>query len=430
MKENIRNLIRSHFFLLSNTFWLYLAEATSKGLSLIFFLFVARFLGKEVLGIFSYTLSLASFYFLFADFGIPQIFIRDYQQKENKEEIIKTSLALKIIVSFFFFLLSFSGYFILKGKEYSLLLYLIIIFYLFVSSLRNFFSAFFITTHKNFFNFLSNLVEGLGTLFFVFIISLFSRNSLAIGLSYFLGCILALFISFKFFQKNLEFKFETQKIAALFTSLEKSHFSYYLRNGLPLVLFGILGYIFFSTDQFILGYFRSFEEVGTYAVASKIVLAVNFFGYLLSTAIFPFFSKLISEPLKFKKYFYFFLFVHLILGFFASLAMIPLSPILIYIGFGKEYFDALPLIYSLVWILIFMFPTTFLDYILFVFNKQWLNFWITIVPAILNLVLNFILVPTYGAFGAIFTSLLSQIINFLLTSISSLIIVEKKMKNV
>lgn len=427
MIKKIKNLLKSHFSILENTFWLYLSEITSRSLHLILFLIIARLLGKEILGLFSYVVSLAGFYFIFSDFGISQLLIRDYQQKEDKENLIKNSLVLKILVNFFIFLISLSGYLVLKNKEYSFLLYFIMILYFLVYSLRGYFTSFFITIHKSFFNFLSNLIEGITIVIFILFLSLILKSSLAIGLAYLFSSLAAFFVVFFFFKKNISFELNIKELFKK-ENLNKANFIYYFKNGLPLTFFGLLGYIFFSTDQLILGHFRNFKEVGTYAVASKLILAVSFLSYLFSTAVFPLISKLISDLKRLKKYFYAFLILHFLLGFFTSLIMIPLSPLLIYIGFGKEYLDALPLVYSLVWILIFMFQTNFLDYVLLAFNLQWLDFFITLIPAVLNLILNFILVPNYGAFGAIFSSLVSQLINFFLTLLLSLFVIEKTSK--
>jgi O-antigen/teichoic acid export membrane protein len=57
----------------------------------------------------------------------------------------------------------------------------------------------------------------------------------------------------------------------------------------------------------------------------------------------------------------------------------------------------------------------FFDNILFAFNKQWQDFGITSFAAILNLLLNIFTIPIYGMYGAIFSSILAQIVNFVLS---------------
>jgi len=89
MKKDLnyfKKLIFFHLPIFQNTFWLYLAEIFSKIFHLILFFLIARVLGKEIFGVFNYVLALVSFYFLFSDFGVSQILIRDYNKKENKKK--------------------------------------------------------------------------------------------------------------------------------------------------------------------------------------------------------------------------------------------------------------------------------------------------------------------------------------------------------
>jgi len=415
-------IFKSHFPLVQNTFWLYLSEITSKSLHILFFLLVARLLGKETLGIFSYTLSLASFYFLFSDFGLSQLLIRDYHQKEDKLNVLKTSFSFKFLISLLVTLLSFSGYLILKNKEYSFSLYFILVIYMFVYSLRVYLNSFFITTYRSFLNFIASLIEGISIVLLFILFIFLHRSSLSIGLAYLLSSLLTFVFSFLFFIRLTNFK-----LNYLF-SFDKQEIKTYFLNGLPLVFFGMLGYIFFSTDQLILGHFRSFEEVGLYAAGSKIVLAMSFLGYLLSTALLPLISKAIFDLNKFRKYFLVFVWIHFFFGLISTLFLLSLSPLIVYLTFGPEFMDSLPYIYLLSWILVFMFPTNFLDAVLFSFNKQWLDFGITLIPALFNLIFNLYFVPTYGAYGAILGSLLAQFLNFLL-SLGSVYFVLQKQRN-
>ncbi|GBD34530.1 hypothetical protein HRbin35_00256 [bacterium HR35] len=418
-----KNLLFSHHFLIKNTFWLYSAEITSRLLHIILFFFIARTLGKEIFGVFSYVLALVSFYFIFSDFGLSQLILRDYQQKENKEEVVKEILAWKIVICLLVSIISFSGYVILKAKEYSTLLYFILILYFFLFSLRGYFTSFFIGINKAYLNFFSSLIEGITILFFSFSFSLFHRSSLAIGLAYLFSSFLATSFSFYFFQRETKINFnEFFKNLRLYLK----NLNYYFLNGLPLVFFGLLTYVFFYTDQIIIAHYRTFEELGDYSVASKIILASGFVSYIFSTAIFPFLAKTSADLKKFKKYFYFFLFVNFLISLLTIYLVFLFSPWIIVFGFGKEYLDALPLIYLLMWLLVYLGPTSFLDYVLFAFNKQWLDFIITVIPAILNFILNLFFVPSYGVYGAILASILAQFLNFILTLIFSLLTIEKK----
>jgi len=169
MKKDLsyfKNLFFSHLPIFKNTFWLYLSEIFSKVFHLILFFVAARVLGKEVFGVFNYVLALVSFYFLFSDFGVSQLLIRDYQQKEDKKRVVEETFSFKFFISLLITLISFSGYLILRSKEYSSVLYLILILYFFVFSLRGYFLSFFIGIQKTFLNFISNIIESFSSFIF------------------------------------------------------------------------------------------------------------------------------------------------------------------------------------------------------------------------------------------------------------------------
>ncbi|MER3406965.1 MAG: hypothetical protein C4278_00830 [Patescibacteria group bacterium] len=413
--------LKNNKFLFQNTFWFYLSEFVSKASRFFVFIIIARILGREEFGVFNYVLALLSLFFLFSDFGLGDILIRDFQQKENKEKIIKETFTLKFYLNIVIFLISFLGLFFLKDFSKLFLLYLILGLYFIFNNLRYHFNSLFLTSFKAFNIFILNLVEGFLLIFSLLIFSLFFKSALAIGLGYLFSAFLIFSFSYFVYQKNFKFKLKEK--------INQINIFYYFKNGLPLVFFGLLGYVFFTTDQIIIGHFRSFSELGIYSVASKIILSLVPIGALLSSAIFPYISRKIYNYQEIKKYFFIFIYLELILAFLTVVFCYLFSPFLIGFAFGKEFLDSLPLIYILIWILVFMFPVQFLDKLLFSYNKQWLDFWLTLIPAILNLILNIYLVPIYGVYGAIFSSIVSQILNFVLTFSASYYVIEKYSKN-
>ena len=210
-------------------------------------------------------------------------------------------------------------------------------------------------------------------------------------------------------------------------SFEKSLVKYYLLNGLPLVLFGLLGYVFFATDKIILAHLRSIEEVGYYSLASRILAALFVVPSLFNTALYPYLANKVGQGSKttIKFLFQIMIIASIMIGFLISFFIFISAQFLIPLFFGNQYFDSIKILQVFVWIIVFVFPTTFLDYFLISHNKQWLDFWITLVPAILNIVLNFALIPIYGVFGAVYASIFAQFLNFIFTFLASLIILKQ-----
>lgn len=389
---------------IKNAFWLYLSEFLAKGLRVVIFLLIVRILGPYNFGIFEYFLSFVGLFFLFSDFGISPLFIRDYQQKENKKELINSIFLLKLSFAFIFGFLALVGYF-LSRKIGSFLLYSIFVLFYIVQNIESFFESYFIAIQKTEKKFIFNTFSTL-FLFGLIIISIFVyRNVFGVALSYFLSVSAELILAYFLFRKEDHFslKFNFQLI------------KYYLYNGLPLVLWGVLWYIFFSVDKVIISHLRPIEETGYYSLASRIINTFFLIPSIFNTALLPFLSKKVKENNEgIENLFKISVISSILAGFLFSLLIFIFAPFLILI-FGQKYTNSILILQFFSWVLIFIFPIIFLDNFLISCNKQWLGFSFKVIPAVLNLVLNFILIHSYGVLGAVYSSLISQFLNFILT---------------
>ncbi|GIW67361.1 MAG: O-unit flippase [Candidatus Parcubacteria bacterium] len=421
--EKLKKILFSNLstkqIIFKNAFWLYFSEIISKGFRLLVFIYIIKILGPKNFGIFEYLLSFVGMFFLFADFGISNIFIRDYQQKEEKEKHINVFFTLKIFLSLIFSILALSGYFLAKKFD-GFLFYSVFVLFYFLMNVEGFFETFFIALQKTEKKFIFNFLMSLSLFLFVIFGLYFYKSILAVIIAYlvsvFLGIISAYFLLG-----------QEAKVRFLF---DKSLIRYYLFNGLPLVLFGLLGYIFFTTDKIILAHLRPIEEVGHYSLASRILTVFFAIPSLFNTALYPYLSQKIGQQDKttIKSLFNFMISISIITGFLIAFLIFISAPI-IPLFFGNQYIYSIKILQSFVWLLIFVFPTIFLDYFLISHNKQWLDFWITLVPATLNVILNFILIPIYGVFGAVYASISAQFINFVLTFLAAKTILKQNQKS-
>ncbi len=151
--------------------------------------------------------------------------------------------------------------------------------------------------------------------------------------------------------------------------------------------------------------------------------------YLFNTALFPLLARKVKEIQsgndKWKNLFSLFVLGYFLSALFISFLVFLLAPFLIRILFGEQFLASVSILQVFVWILLFVFPTNFLDFFLISYHKQWLDFGLTLIPALLNIFLNFTLIPSYGVFGAVYASLISQFLNFLLTFTASFLILKK-----
>lgn len=98
-----------------------------------------------------------------------------------------------------------------------------------------------------------------------------------------------------------------------------------------------------------------------------------------------------------------------------SIAFVVLSRLIIHVLYGSEYLAAAPIVRLLVWYVAFSYMGVIRNIWILAEEKQSILWKINLMGALLNVLLNAILIPVWGACGAAMASVLTQIFtNFLL----------------
>lgn len=192
----------------------------------------------------------------------------------------------------------------------------------------------------------------------------------------------------------------------VFSIFDKTKTFYYrneiLRYSLPLVFTTFFLVIIKWINTFLLGYFENASYVGIYNVALSTADLMYIVPIALTTLSFPImterYSKSKNKDLKYiydtttKWIFLIILPIYLIFLFF--------SRNILYIMFGKEYSaGALALSILASGYVLYSLSKTAFD-ILSIAKKTKTIFYITLVVAIINIILGFILIPKFNLFGA------------------------------
>lgn len=185
------------------------------------------------------------------------------------------------------------------------------------------------------------------------------------------------------------------------------------RAGVPLGVAAVMISIYYTVDALLLGYLRSTEEVGQYAIAYRIPLAILAFAALWGSVLFPHLSALAERSREE---------VREQIGYFASLALVASLPMLagaLVVGeqlipglFGVEFERAgTPFI-------VLMFAAALVP-----FSINWGTASVALgderhqaiavtLGAVLNLVANLIVIPEYGMTGAAATTVAAELVVF------------------
>lgn len=186
-----------------------------------------------------------------------------------------------------------------------------------------------------------------------------------------------------------------------------------LKRAIPIGFSLFVVPIFISFDVVLLGLMRSNEEVGYYSAAYKIILFLTGLIGVYYTAAFPIFSQLyrtslkslqkaISHSVKLAAS------VALPLGIGGTLVAKPLLIIL----FGQAYSKAAPAFQILIWAVVIIYLNIGYSRALLATNGEKYFAWGVIVPALSNLLLNFILIPPWGMVGAAIATLVAEAAGF------------------
>jgi len=382
----------------------------SKVFSYVYRIIIARYFGPELYGIFSLALMVVGWFIAISSLGFSMGLARYIPFYRGKKEFEKIKYILKFSTTILFFssifagaILFFSSNFIaikifhnsdliIFLKIFSFLIPVAIFTDVFLNILRAFEK---IAWHSFIFNILSSIIKVMTIVLFILI----GIKSNSIIFSYFLGFLAMLFVSFIVCKYKIPKIFEKYKLKKEIKSkTNKEFFSY----SWPLMFSGIIASIFYWVDSFSIGYFHNATQVGFYNAAIPIVSLMSFFPKLFFQLFFPLINKEFSRK-NFKiikelsqqigKWIFIF---NLPL----FLIMIVFPGTIINILFGKTYLVAqnalrILAIGGLCSTLVFI-----SENLVSMVGKSKLLLGNVIIASIINLILNFILVPKYGINGA------------------------------
>lgn len=384
-----------------NFFWRTASTVLNKLVRLLVVVLSGRLLGPELIGQYNYLFSLASLAFIVSDWGVNILLVRDYQQSQEKDSVVATAFVTKVSVS----LVSLAAgliVFAVAGLKGSFTTGAVLLVLLVLTNVKELFVNVLLAVQRMDREWVLSVWESAVLLALFFL--MFSTNASVEGLAIFYAASALVTAAVAWF------------LAGRLVPLNLSAFSFprlrdLLRQGLPLSLFGIAGYIFFSTDQLFLKHFRGYTEVGWYSQASRIVLMFLVVPSLFTSVLLPYVSAKVGDLAAVRKVLREGLGLLLLAAVAVAGALFATAPFLVPTMYGEAFRPTAQVLQLMSLMLLPLFAVQLLDHLLIAYRKQTQDFYLTLAAAILNLLLNFALVPRYGMTGAVVASLTSQVVN-------------------
>jgi len=403
---------------LKNTSWLFGGQMFRMSIGLFVSVAVARYLGPEDFGLFNYVMSIVALVGVISHLGLGELARRELvESPERRNEIIGTCFALSLIsgVATYIVMLLI----VLSQTERSLVIGLFALLggpVVLISSL-NYIECWFQSQVRSDLSILAPIA------------------SLAIFAALKVGAIVkdAGLIVFGYL-----FLFESLTLCLLRIYLYRKHFGSifqwqvnrrtavdFLRQSWPLIISGLAVTVYMRIDQVMLGAMLGDEAVGQYSVAVRISTVWYFIPSILATSLFPAIlntRKQSKELYEKRLQHYFDLNVGL-----AYLIAVPLSiaaPWIVFLLFGEVYKAAGPILAIHAWSCLFVSLGVARGQYLTAEKMFKFSMGCTVTGAVMNLVLNYFLIPSYSGGGAAIATLISYAIS---AFFSSFLITDSKM---
>ncbi|HLZ16592.1 MAG TPA: flippase [Cyclobacteriaceae bacterium] len=390
-----------------NIFWLSFEKGFSLFVGLVVTVSVARYLRPESFGLLNYALSFVSIFSAFSTLGIDQIMVRELaKEPERKDELLATGFIIKIGGSVFLILLMAFVLVFMNHDAFTNLLIMIIataeifkgfevISYYFQSQVM---SKFVVQIQL-----LANLIISVSKIGLVFV----HAPLLWFGIIVVIGSILN--------AAGFIYAYQAREGTPRKWSFRKELAMELLKESWPLALYGVALNIQARIDQVMLGNMMSNYEVGQYSVALKFIEIFGFVPVVLMNTFMPAVTKAkaVGGDLYHSRLVN--LYRLMFLSFLAVGTPIYLfSKDVIVLLYGQD-FAAAGYLLSLFSVRLF-FSNMGVGKSVFIVNESLFRYSLltVVVGAIANIALNYVLIPWYGAQGAIVSSILSFTISIFL----------------
>lgn len=396
MKKGFKKII-------SNAGYLFGEKIITLLLGLFVSIWVARYLGPNDFGLWRYAESLIGLVMALATLGTTQIVIRDLVDNPEKEgEILGTAFSLMlgggivtavlIVIVGFWLNNDFLTRVLIIIASTNLIFQAFTVFdYWFQAKVLSKYSVFARTSAQ----IISSLLKivfilfGLGVIYFSFTIVIIGLTH-AIVWFYFYN---RMSDSVSFQQWHIDFEYAKSL----------------LKDSWPLILTGLSVAVYMKIDQVMIKDILDADAVGNYAVAAKVSELWYFIPLSIASSVFP--SIIKSKKDSVEKYYQRLQYLYDVLGgvgIYIAIPMTFLSSYVILLLFGSEYEQAAPVLSIHIWSGIFVFLGVARSRWIVNENYQFYGMIFTIIGAIANVGLNYILIPTYGIMGAAWATVISQ----------------------
>ncbi len=404
-----------------NTFWISLSAGVEKLTGLILLIYVARILGATEYGKFTFALAFVALFVTFLDLGLSTIVTREFAREKEREKEFSSILSLKILLSLGTLILVLIGVFFITSDPKIQKIILVLAIFTSVSQFSEILFAFLRARQQMQYESWTIILRSLAVTGCGFFIILNFPSVENLSYSYLFSGLVAFILLLIFFHF---------KVFPLKLSLERTIWKKFLGMSWPLASISVFDAIYNHIDSVMMGQFGQITETGWYNAALKVANTATILYGVIALCFFPAMSKFalsaknaipsaIKESKeKLQKIWNFQLGIMILLAVPLVIGGIILAPKIIdfiyapsFFPTGKETILAFQILIIMIGILFLCVP---LGQVLVASNQQKKTLWVSLSGAMINIILNLILIPKFSLYGAAIATVITYTLIFLL----------------
>jgi PST family polysaccharide transporter len=388
--------------IITNTGWLFADRILRMGASLVVGVWVARYLGVQQYGLFNYALAFVSLFSPIFTLGLDEIVVRHIvRQSSNKEEILGTTFWLKFLGGIASVSLAVSTMFLL-GEHETLKIWLVAIL-----AMAGIFRA--ADTIEVWFQ---SQVQSKYTVIAkntAFLLNSAIKIALILTKAPLLAFAWVTLAEFAMSAIGLLIVYQVKGSSLWLWRWSFSAARTLLKESLPLIFSGFAILIYMKIDQVMLGQMIGNTEVGIYSAAVRVSEIWYFIPGAIVSSVAPsiYSAKEKSESLYYQRIGQL-LSLMTCISFAIALPMTFLSDKIIMVMFGSGYAQAGAILAVHIWTSLFVFMGLATSPWFIAEGLNNVSLGKTLFGAILNIILNLLLIPKYAGLGAAIATIISQ----------------------
>ena len=382
---------------------LFISRFLTYTLAFFYTIYMARYLGATGFGIISFALAFTGILGIFSDLGLSTFMTREIaRDKSVVNKYLSNIISIKLILGIFTLVISILLINLLGYPHKTIEVVYLVTLYIICTNFVQMFYSTFQAYEKMEYQSVGEILNSVLMFISIFIAIYYKLDIIAFAFIFFYTSVITLFYGLFI----SVWKFVLPRI-----NIDLNFWKLIIKEALPFGITGIFITIYISIDSVMLSFMQGNEAVGLYNAAYKIMALLTFIPAIINFAVFPSMSRLhITSQKLLKQIVWKYFKLMIIIGVPIGVGISILSDKIILLIYGSGYEGFIIALQVLIWTMIFVFANASFVQLFQSTDRQITLTKIIGIGALINVILNLILIPRISYVGAGVATVIAELI--------------------